>query len=68
MKELLEQITDFQYLLMLATMDLKINATLKSAFRFFTHENVIFSLDPPQIIIGQGDVQHNLTEESFYDF
>ena len=68
MKELLEQITDFQYLLMLATMDLKINETLKSAFRFFTHENVIFSLDPPQIIIGQGDVQHNLTEESFYDF
>lgn len=68
MKELLEQITDFQYLLMLATMDLKINETIKSAFRFFTHENVIFSLDPPQIIIGQGDVQHNLTEESFYDF
>jgi hypothetical protein len=53
---------------MLATMDLKINETIKSAFRFFTHENVIFSLDPPQIIIGQGDVQHNLTEESFYDF
>ena len=68
MKELLEQITDFQYLLMLATMDLKINETIKSAFRFFTHENIIFSLDPPQIIIGQGDVQHNLTEESFYDF
>ena len=68
MKELLDSITDFQYILMLATMDIKVNETIKSAFRFFTHESVIFSLDPPQIIIGQGDTQHQLTEGSFYDF
>ena len=68
MRQLLEQITDFQYLLMLATMDIKINETVKAAFRFFTHESIIFSLDPPQIVIGAGEGQHYLTEESFYDF
>ena len=68
MKQLLESITDFQYLLMLATMDLKVNETLRAAFQFFTHENVIFSLDPPQIVIGPAEEQHYLTEESFYNF
>ena len=46
----------------------EINQTLKSAFRFFTHENVIFSLDPAQIIIGPVEEKHLLTEEKFYDF
>ena len=68
MKKLLEEITDYQYFLLLASLDMKINTTMKSAFKFFTHENVIFSLEPPQIIIGNGEVQHTLTEEKFYDF
>ena len=68
LNELLEKLTDFQYVLFLASIDLQVNELFKSAFRFFTHETIIFSLDPPQIIIGQGEVQHNLTEENFYDF
>ena len=68
MRKLLESITDFQYLIMLATMDIKVNETIKAAFRFFTHENVIFSLDPPQIVIGEASEQHYLTEGSFHDF
>lgn len=68
MKQLLEQITDFQYLLMLATTDRQVNEMVHSAFRFFTHENIIFSLDPPQIVIGPAEEKHYLTEGSFYDF
>jgi hypothetical protein len=53
MRELLESITNFQYILMLANMDMQVNETVKAAFRFFTHENILFSLNPPQIIIGE---------------
>ena len=67
-RELIEQLTDFQYLLMMTMIDEEINQTLKSAFRFFTHENVVFSLDPAQIIIGPVEEKHLLTEEKFYDF
>lgn len=65
--ELIANLTDFQYLLMTATLDVEVNQTLKSAFRFFTHENVVFSLDPAQIIIGPIEEKHLLTEEKFYD-
>ena len=67
MKELLEQITDFQYLLMMTAIDAEINQAVKDAFRFFTHENVSFSLDPAQIIIGPLEEKHLLSEEKFHD-
>ena len=34
----------------------------------FPHENAIFSLDPPQIILGPLNEKHILNEEKFYDF
>jgi hypothetical protein len=37
---------------MIATVDMQTNQIMKSAFRFFTHEEVIFSLDPAQIVVG----------------
>jgi hypothetical protein len=40
---------------------------LKEAFRFFTHEDVIFSLEPAQIIVGPLQEKHILTEERYYD-
>ena len=67
LKELMEQLTDFQYLLMMTAVDPEINQTVKDAFRFFTHENIVFSLDPAQIIIGPIEEKHLLTEEKFYD-
>jgi hypothetical protein len=53
---------------MLATLDKQVNSTMKAAFRFFTHVDAIFSLDPPQIILGPLDEQHILDEGKFYDF
>lgn len=66
-KELLEQLSDFQYLLMMTAIDAEINQAVKDAFRFFTHENVSFSLDPAQIIIGPLEEKHLLSEEKFHD-
>ena len=66
-KELITNMTDFQYLLMMVSLDPEVNKTVKDAFRFFTHENIVFSLDPAQIIIGPIEEKHLLTEEKFYD-
>ena len=68
LKQLLEGLTDFQYLLLMTSLDLDANKLLKEAFHFFTHEEVEFSLDPAQIIIGSIEEKHLLTEEKFYDF
>lgn len=67
LKQLLNSLTDFQYLLMMASIDAEVNSSLKQAFYFFTHEEVIFSLDPAQIIVGPIEEKHLLTEEKFYD-
>lgn len=67
LKQLLNDLTDFQYLLMMATIDEEASILLKQAFHFFTHEEVVFSLDPAQIIIGPIEEKHLLTEEKFYD-
>ena len=65
--ELLKELTDFQYLLMMSAIDMDVNSTLKSAFRFFIHDEVIFSLDPAQIIVGPPEEKHILTEDKVYD-
>lgn len=67
-KKLLEQISDFQYLLMTASLDPQVNSLLKNSFRFFTHEEIIINLDSSQIVIGPLEEKHILTEEKFYDF
>ena len=65
---LIKQLSDFQYLIMIATLDPEVNDLLKDAFRLFTHEDAIFILDPAQIILGPVDEKHILTEEKFYEF
>ena len=65
--KLLESISDFQYLLLMVSMDSKVNSLVKSAFYFFTHSNATFSLDPPQILLGPLEEQHILDEKHFYD-
>ena len=64
---ILNQLSDFQYLLITTTLDSKMNQLVKDAFYFFTHETVSFSLDPAQIIFGPLEEKHILTEEKFYD-
>ena len=67
-KKLLSELTDFQYLLMMSTMDGEIHQLLKEAFLFFTHESVTFSLDPAQIVIGPLEEKHLMIEDKFYEF
>lgn len=66
-KKMLEQLTDFEYILFIANADLEFNQKFKEAFLFFTHEQISFSIDPAQIIVGPLDEKHILTEEKFYD-
>ena len=68
LKQLIESLTDFQYLLMMASIDIEVNSSLRQAFHFFIHEDINFSLDPAQIIVGPAEENHLLTEEKFYDF
>ncbi len=68
LNEMLSKMSSFQYILLLASCDSQIHILLKEAFLFFTHENVIFSLEPAQIIIGPSSEKHIMNEEKFYDF
>lgn len=67
LQELLNSLTDFQYILMMASIDIEAKATLKEAFYFFTHEDINFSLDPAQIIMGPLEEKHILSEDKFYE-
>lgn len=67
LKELITSISDYQYLLLMVSMDAQVNSLVKSAFHFFTHSNATFSLDPPQIFLGPLEEQHILDEKHFYD-
>ena len=68
LQELMSQLTDFQYVLLISSTDPEIHRLMKRGFKFFTHEDVIFSLDPAQIVIGPPEEKHLMTEDKFYDF
>lgn len=68
LEQLLDKLTDFQYILLLASTDKETNQLIRKAFLFFTHENISFSLDPAQIVIGPLEEKHLLVEDKFYDF
>jgi len=52
----------------MANLDPQIHSLLKRGFKFFTHEDAIFSMEPEQIVVGPLAEKHLLTEEKFYDF
>ena len=64
---LLNTVSDFQYLILIASLDSQVNTLLKSAFHLFTHSSITIMLDPPQIIIGPIEEKHILDEQHFYD-
>ena len=64
---MLKNLSDFQYLLLLSSLDVQVNTIIKQAFRFFTHSQVTLTLDPPSIIIGPVEEKHILDETHFYD-
>ena len=68
MKEIIEQLTDFQYILLIASIDVKINSIIQSGFQFFTHLSMAISLEPPQIILTNNEEEYIMDEEHFYNF
>lgn len=68
LKKILSNLSDFKFFLVLTHTDKEIFQLVKQAFKFFTHENVSFSLEEEQIIIGPPEEKHLLTEENFYNF
>ena len=64
----MDQLTDFQFILFMASIDLKMNQELKDGFRFFTHEDITISLDPPAIYVGPLEDDRVFTELLFYEF
>ena len=67
LKKKIKNLSDFQYLLLLSSLDVQVNTIIKQAFRFFTHSQVTLTLDPPSIIIGPVEEKHILDETHFYD-
>lgn len=67
LNELLDSLSDFQYLLFLVSVDAQINSLVKSAFQFFTHSSATFSGEPPAIVLGPLEERCVLDEKHFYD-
>ena len=67
LNQLIESLSDFQFVLFMASIDVTMNQALKDGFRFFTHEEITLSLDPPAIYVGPIEEKRILKEESFYD-
>lgn len=65
--KLLNDLSDFQYLLMMTAIDKQSNETFRDAFQLFCKEDVFFSLDPPQIVVGPPEEKRILDEQHFYD-
>ena len=68
LNQLISELTDFQFLLFMASIDLQMNTLLKDAMRFFTHESATIILDPPNIVMGPLEEKRIFTEKTFYDF
>ena len=67
LNELLNSLSDFQYFIFVASMDMQTNLLIKSAFQFFTKSEVSFTIEPAQIILGPLEEKHILDEQHFYD-
>lgn len=65
---ILSELNDFQYFLFMVSIDSDSNQLAKDAFYFFTHEQVIFSLEQEEIIIGPPQEKHLMVAEDFYNF
>ena len=66
--KLMDTLTDFQFILFMSSIDIGTNQAFKEGFKFFTHDNVTISFDPPMLYIGSTEDQQQMTEEQFYDF
>ena len=65
--ELIKDLSNFQYLLLIASTNMEINEVLKSAFNFFIKDSIMLVMDPAEIIVGPAEENHILTEDKFYE-
>ena len=63
-----QKMTGFQYFLSLTFLDPTLISTIQQDFKFFIHEDIIFLMEPPQIIVGPREENHIIDEHNFYDF
>lgn len=68
LKEIFTNMTDFEYLLSLTIFDPSLSSTLQQAFKFFTHEDVYFLMEPPEIVVGPPEEKHIINDSNFHDF
>ena len=67
LQDLLIKISDFEYILLMASLDLHINHLLKEAFWLFTKNEITLITEPPSIILGPLEDKHIMDEQHFYD-
>ena len=69
LKALLSPLSDFEYLILSATMDKEVYKTISAAIRFFTKDKATFVTKPnPMIVLGDIKEKRYLTEETFMGF
>lgn len=66
--KLLESLSDFEYLFLLAERDEKDRSLICSAFEFFCGEKVTFIKEPLGIVFGPPQEKRILTQETFFGF
>ena len=67
-EEIIKDLSDFEYIVLMCVTDPLTMEAFRGACRLFLHENqILFSLDPAQIIIGPPEDKHILTEGKFYE-
>jgi len=62
LQDLLIKISDFEYILLMASLDLHINHLLKEAFWLFTKNEITLITEPPSIILGPLEDKHIMDE------
>lgn len=63
----IEDLSTFQYFILLTNLDAEMCQKTKDAFRFFTREAAIFQLEPTQIVIGPIEEKRIIDENKFYE-
>lgn len=67
-KKLLDALSDFEYLLLIAQLEPERKRILQDAFQLFTKERVTVLMDNPSIIIGDPTEKRILDKDNFYEF
>lgn len=69
LKALLSPLSDFEYLILSATMDKEVHKMISSAIYFFTKDKATFVTKPePMIVLGDLKEKRYLTQDSFMGF